>query len=326
MPEETKQEQVISRDGGGGGQGRHTPEPAPPPSLQMPLQGKRILVTRTREQASALNERLRALGAIPVEFPTIQIVPPEDWKPLDRALIRLCAGEMKEPYYTWLVFTSANGVKICFERLETLGYNAQAIGNVRVAAIGPATAHALTRYGISADLVPDEYIAEEVAAALIADVHRRGESLEGKRILLARAAGARKVLVTELQRAGAIVEEVAAYHTLGAASDNEQGREVLRLLQTRQLDILTFTSSSTVRHFMQWLTGCAVHAHMHLITHNPQLKIACIGPVTSQTARELGLDVHIEASEFTINGLVEAIVQHEEKASRTQSPEGDGLA
>lgn len=304
MPEEIKQEQVISRDGG------HTSDPA----LHKPLQGKHILVTRTREQASALNERLRALGAIPVEFPTIQIVPPQDWELLDRALLRLCAGEVKEPYYTWLVFTSANGVKICCERLETLGYDVQAIGSVRVAAIGPATAQALTRYGISADLVPDEYIAEGVAAALIADAHRRGESLEGRRILLARAAEARKILVTELQRAGAIVEEVAAYHTLGAANGDEQGREVIRLLQTRQLDILTFTSSSTVRHFMQWLTGCAVRAPVHLITHNPQLKIACIGPVTSQTARELGLDVHIEASEFTIDGLVEAIVQHEEQS------------
>jgi uroporphyrinogen-III synthase len=237
----------------------------------MPLQGKRILVTRTREQASALNERLRALGAIPVEFPTIQIVPPEHWEPLDRALLRLCAGE-GEPYYTWLVFTSANGVKICCERLETLGYNARAIGNVRVAAIGPATAHALTRYGISADLVPGEYIAEEVAAALIADANRRGESLEGKRVLLARAAEARKVLVTELQRAGAIVEEVAAYHTLGAASDDEQGREVLRLLQARQLDFLTFTSSSTVRHFMQWLTQYAgdVHVECQFIEHVPR--------------------------------------------------------
>jgi uroporphyrinogen-III synthase len=306
MPEEMKQEQVISRDGGQGG---NTPDRA----LHKPLQGKRILVTRTREQASALNERLRALGAIPVEFPTIQIVPPQDWELLDRALIQLCAGEVKEPYYTWLVFTSVNGVKICCERLETLGYNAQAIESVRVAAIGPATAQALMRYGISADLVPGEYIAEGVAAALIADAHRRGESLAGKRILLARAAEARKILVTELQRAGAIVEELAAYRTLGAASNDEQEREVLRLLQARQLDILTFTSSSTVRHFMQWRTECAAHAPMDLITHNPQLKIACIGPVTSRTARELGLDVHIEASEFTIDGLVEAIVQHEEK-------------
>ncbi len=110
---------------------------------------------------------------------------------------------------------------------------------------------------------------------------------------------------------------MAAYRTRGAVIDDEQGHEVLRLLQAGQLDILTFTSSSTVRHFVQWLADCAPGAAVSPIahvTHNPQLKIACIGPITSQTARELGLDVQIEASEFTIDGLVEAIVQHEEIA------------
>jgi len=304
-------------------------------TTSFPLQGKRILVTRASKQAGALSDRLRKLGAIPVEFPIIQIAPPEDWALLDDALKRLCAcsppiyrGEFlihrgtseareAESYYTWLVFTSANGVNICFDRLITLAYNTNDIGNVRVAAIGPATAQALRHHGVKPDLVPDEYIAEGVAAALIEDAHCHGESLEGKRILILRAAEARKVLVEKLQRAGAIVEEVAAYRTRGAVIDDEQGHEVLRLLQAHQLDILTFTSSSTVRHFVQWLAdrapGAAV-SPIALVTHNPQLKIACIGPITSQTARELGLDVQIEASEFTIDGLVEAIVQHEETA------------
>ena len=348
----------------------------------LPLQGKRILVTRTRQQAGALSERLRALGAIPIEFPTIHIVPPQDWEPLDSALRRLCipettsgrpqgiaptihdkpgpqleysrGGARPQPasYYTWLVFTSANGVSICFERLHSIGYDARAIGNVRVAAIGPATAATLARYGVNADLVPDEYIAEGVAAALIEDARQRGELLAGKRILLARAEGARKVLVTELRQAGAVVDEVAAYRTSAAASDDEQGREVLRLLQARQLDILTFTSSSTVRNFIHWLVECtgkddidgelggvgitaprgydesghpAWGAGIHDKSGTYAIaslawfaggkpKIACIGPITSQTARELGLDVDIEAKEFTIDGLVEAIVQHEEKA------------
>jgi uroporphyrinogen-III synthase len=312
-----------------------------------PLQGKRILVTRASEQAGALSDRLRELGAIPVEFPTIHIIPPEDWAPLDDALKRLYAcrppihrgtseacrppihrgtSEAREAqsYYTWLVFTSANGVNTCFDRLNKVFPSMNrgpainrgpTAGSVRVAAIGPATAQALRHHGIKPDLVPDEYIAEGVAAALIEDAHRHGESLEWKRILIVRAAEARKVLVEELQRAGAIVEEVAAYRTRGAVIDNERGHEVLRLLQAGQLDILTFTSSSTVRHFVQWLTDCAPGAAVSpivLVTHNPQLKIACIGPITSQTARELGLDVQIEASEFTIDGLVEAIVQHEE--------------
>ena len=302
-------------------------------TTSFPLQGKRILVTRASKQAGALNDRLRKLGAIPVEFPIIQIGPPEDWAPLDDALKRLCAcspptyrGEFlihqgtseardEESYYTWLVFTSANGVNICFDRLNTLAYNTNDISKVRVAAIGPATAQALRHHGVEPELVPDEYIAEGIAAALIEDAHGHGESLEGKRILILRAAEARKVLVEQLQRAGAVVEEVAAYRTRGAVIDDERGHEVLRLLQAHQLDILTFTSSSTVRYFVQWLADCAPGAAVSpivLVTHNPQLKIACIGPITSQTARELGLNVQIEASEFTIDGLVEAIVQHEE--------------
>lgn len=284
--------------------------------VSLPLNGKHILVTRTREQASALSERLRTLGAIPIEFPTIRIVPPQDWEPLDNALRKLSTTD-SVGYYDWLIFTSANGVNIVINRLHHLGYNPSAISTVRVAAIGPATAAALAQHGIIANLVPDEYIAEAIAAALIEDAVRRGESLEGKRMLVARAAEARKVLVTELQQAGALVDEVAAYHTLPVASDDEQGRKIVRMLQDHQIDIVTFTSSSTVRNFMQWVIECEQGipgSHTNLVKRNSHLKIACIGPITSQTARELGLDVHIEAKEFTIEGLVEAIVQHEEKS------------
>jgi uroporphyrinogen-III synthase len=272
----------------------------------LPLQGKRVLVTRTRDQASALSERLSALGAIPVEFPTIRIVPPEDWSALDAALLRLYT--QKEPVYNWLIFTSANGVNICCERLREIGYEPQALQNVRVATIGPATAAALARYGIHADIIPDEYIAEGVSAALIEDARRRGTSLAGQRVLLARAAEARKVLVTDLQQAGAQVDEVAAYYTHTVASDDERGRAVLRLLRERQLDILTFTSSSTVRNFVAWLQSCTEHSGMEPL-HST---IACIGPITAQTARELGLHVDIEAQEFTIDGLVNALVKYEE--------------
>src|SRR5579872_6451561 len=217
----------------------------------LPLQNKRVLVTRTREQASTLSILLRSLGALPIECPTIRILPPEDWEPLDNALKRLCANG-----FDWLVLTSVNGVNICFERLRDLGYSARDISNVRVAAIGPATAASLSQYGIAADIVPDEYIAESVVTALINEARQKGKSLQGLRILLARAAEARKVLVTELRQAGAIVDEVAAYHTVSAAVDDERGLEVVRLLRNRQLDIITFTSSSTVRNFMQWLMQC----------------------------------------------------------------------
>ncbi len=272
----------------------------------LPLQGRRVLVTRTRAQASALSERLSALGAVPVEFPTIRIVPPQDWSALDAALARLYTS--KEPVYNWLIFTSANGVNICCERLRELGYEPSALQGVRVATIGPATAAALARYGIHADIIPDEYIAEGVSAALIEDARGRGTSLAGQRVLLARAAEARKVLVTDLQQAGAQVDEVAAYYTHTVASDDERGRAVLRLLRERQLDILTFTSSSTVRNFVAWFQSCTEHRGMEPL-HST---IACIGPITAQTARELGLHVDIEAQEFTIDGLVNALVKYEE--------------
>ena len=285
-----------------------------PKSTLMPLQGKRILVTRTREQASKLSERLRALGAIPVEFPVIRIVPPEDWHVLDSALERLFAHEGSA--YDWLVLTSANGVTICCGRLCTLGYEVrdlQTKQHVRIATIGPATAAALTHYGITADLVPDEYIAESVVTALIADTRKRDSSIAGQRILLARAAEARQSLVSELQRAGALVNEVAAYSTVPATNDDGQGHEILNLLFSRQLAILTFTSSSTVRNFFMWLKsreqGTTTTLRDLIMEHT---LVASIGPITSQAARELGLHVDIEAKEFTIDGLVNAIVQHEE--------------
>ncbi|MFL5628564.1 MAG: uroporphyrinogen-III synthase [Ktedonobacteraceae bacterium] len=285
----------------------------------LPLQGKHILVTRTREQAHAFSERLQALGAIPVEFPIIRIVPPSDWQALDAAIGKLfLADAQQQPYYSWLVFTSANGVHIFCQRLQSLGLNTQLLVDVRVAAIGPATAAALKGYGITADLVPAEYIAESIAATLLEDTTKRGESLQGKHILLPRAAEARKILVAELQQAGAIVDEIAAYYTLPVAGDDEQGRAILSRLDKHEIDIITFTSSSTVRNFMQWLTSYGVqgiHSPMRLVTGDQQLKIASIGPITSHTARELGLPVHIEAHEFTIEGLVEAIVKASQAAN-----------
>lgn len=276
----------------------------------LPLYNKRILVTRTREQASVMSEKLRALGAVPVEFPTIRIVPPQDWRQLDAALRRLYTQTGSD--YSWLVFTSVNGVNICCERLCSLGYDPQAVRNVRIVAIGPATAAALTKYGLQADLVPDEYIAEGVVVALLADAEQKGTSLAGQRILLARAAEARKVLVTELQQAGAIVDEVAAYYTLPLAGDDERGREVVSLLRQNQLAVLTFTSSSTVRNFVAWLKNCEQFSaySLHDLTRQPRPAVACIGPITAQTAHELGLPVDVEASQFTIDGLIKAIVAY----------------
>ena len=278
----------------------------------LPLQGRRILITRTHEQAGTFSSQLSSLGAIPVEFPTIRVVAPEDWEPLDNALKRLCEAD----WYDWLVFTSANGVRICFERLLRLGYHARTFGDVRIAAIGPATATTLTKYGVKVDIVPAKYIAEDVASALIEGAHKRGEPLEGKRVLLARAAEARNVLVTELQRVGIIVDVVAAYRTVGVNKEDKQGHKILSQLEAQQLDILTFTSSSTVRYFMHWLIendAPFTNTFMSSVMQHTRPKIACIGPITSQTAREFGLDVHIEAQVYTIAGLVDAIIRNEEK-------------
>jgi uroporphyrinogen III methyltransferase/synthase len=276
------------------------------------LEGRRILNTRSYEQAGVLSFQLSALGAIPVEFPTIQIVAPEDWEPLDNALKRLCESD----WYDWLVFTSANGVRICFERLISLGYHVKSIGEVRIAAIGPATAMALEMYGANVELVPTQYIAEATASTLIEDARKRGEPLEGKRVFLARAAEARDVLIHELQKAGIEVDVVAAYRTIGIDKANERGQMIIRLLEAQELDIITFTSSSTVRNFMQWLMDYDANftnTFIRSVVDLARPKIACIGPITSQTARECGLKVHIEAHVYTIAGLVEAIVQNEEK-------------
>jgi uroporphyrinogen-III synthase len=277
----------------------------------LPLQGKHVLVTRTREQAGTLSANLRAAGAIPVELPVIRIVPPADWSPLDQAL-REQAGNAA---YDWLIFTSANGVKMALERLCALGLEPRSLSAARIATIGPATAAALEEYGLSAALVPEEYIAESVAEALLRDAAQRGETLAGKRVLLARAAEARQVLVTELEQAGARVDVVAAYQTLPVAQDDERGREVIDLLRQQQLDIITFTSSSTVHHFMHWLSQSAPEIALLLAYPGKQPArplIACIGPITASTARDYGLDIAVEAREFTTAGLVEALITYEE--------------
>jgi len=278
----------------------------------LPLEGLRILNTRTHEQAGTFSSQLSVLGATSVEFPTIRIIAPEDWEPLDNALKRLCEAN----WYDWLVFTSANGVQICFERMNRLGYHVKSIGEVRIAAIGPATASTLRKYGVEVDLVPATYIAEAVFSALIDDAYKQGEQLVAKRLLLARAAEARNVLVHELQRVGVEVDVVAAYRTVGVDKDNEQGQRILRQLEAQELDIITFTSSSTVRNFMQWLTvqiGSFSETFIQRTVEFARPKIACIGPITSQTARECGLKVHIEAQVYTIAGLVEAIIRNEGK-------------
>ncbi len=251
-----------------------------------PLFGRRIVVTRAREQASDLVRRLTDLGAECLETPAIRIAPPPDWRPLDAAIADLSSTD-------WVIFTSVNGVDFFFQRLEATGRDARALAGVKTAAIGPATAARLKRHGIRSDLLPETYRAEAIVEAF------RREALSGRVVLLPRAAEARPVLPRELAALGAVVREVEAYRTLPAESD---AAELLARLEERTIDLITFTSSSTVSHFLKRLPPARLAG---LIAGIP---CACIGPITAETARRAGLEVAVEASVYTIEGLVEAIL------------------
>ena len=251
-----------------------------------PLFGKRVLVPRTRAQASAFSRRLLEEGADPVEIPTIVIQPLEDFTDLDPVLASL-------PSYAWVVFTSTNGVEAVFQRLGHLGMDTRAFGSTRVCAIGPATASALKEQGIVADFIPSEYVSEAIVEGL------GSKDLKGKPVLLLRAEEGRAALTTGLSQQGALVKEVPVYRTTLPQDSRENARS---LLSDDRMDVVAFTSSSTVRNLIELLDGDT----------NPLKSaiIACIGPITAQTARESGLEVDIMAEEHTIPGLVEALVEH----------------
>ncbi len=252
-----------------------------------PLFGKRIVVTRSRDQAGSLSELLREQGADPVEVPVLEIVPPESYEEMDAAIARLSG-------YDWVVFTSVNGVKSLLDRVEALGLDVRAFGGARLAAIGPATAQELRGYHLKVDLVPAEFVAEAAAAALVSS------GVAGRKILLPRADLAREALAIELERAGALVDNVVAYRTVPARSDLSRLRD---WMSTGQMDAVTFASSSTVRYFVAGLGEDAVS----LLAGTA---VACIGPITASTARELGIRVDLVASEHTIPGLVSAMVEY----------------
>jgi uroporphyrinogen III methyltransferase/synthase len=251
-----------------------------------PLFGQRVLVTRTRQQASALSARLRALGAEAIELPTISISPPDDRTPLDRAIAEVS-------HYDWIIFTSVNGVGQFWEQLACAGLDARALYGVQLAAIGPATAARLGEYGLRADYMPDEYVAEAIAAGL--------GDVRGQRVLLPRADIARPALADLLRQNGATIVEVAAYRTLRPRMDADK---LSRLLA--RVTVATFTSSSTVSN----LAAMAQDAGLELPQALAQATIACIGPITAATARELGLQVTVVAKAYTIEGLVEALLGH----------------
>jgi uroporphyrinogen III methyltransferase/synthase len=252
-----------------------------------PLFGRRIVVTRAAEQASELVDRLERLGAEAFAAPTIELDSLERHEQaLDRAL---CSIET----FDWIIFTSAHGVEVFFQRLATTEGDSRRLGCTQVAAIGPGTARALSRYGVRADWVPDEFRAEALADGLATQVR-------GKRVLLPRAEGARDVLPKSLERAGAQVVDVGIYRARPPASLPQRVRE---LLGQQSIDAITFTSSSTVRHF-HGLLGEGATSKMR------GAAVACIGPITAETARGLGWRVDVEAREYTTEGLVEALIDY----------------
>ena len=257
-----------------------------------PLLGKRIIVTRARQQASDLVSRLSDLGAECLEYPTIKIVPPNNPEPLQEAVKNL-------PAYDWIVFTSVNGVIHFFEQLFAAGKDVRALSQMQTAAIGPATAEQLGKYGLNSDIVPETYRAESVVDAF------KEMNVKGKKILLPRAREARPILPVELTKMGAEVDEIPAYETLIAA---ENADDLTRQLEEKRVDLVTFTSSSTVKNFKALLPADQFKKLLQGVT------IASIGPITTETAKELDLDVHISAESFTIPGLVEAILQYYHKS------------
>ncbi|ABR46304.1 uroporphyrin-III C-methyltransferase [Alkaliphilus metalliredigens QYMF] len=251
----------------------------------LPLHGQRILVTRTREQASQLSTKLKALGGDVVEYPTIEIRPAQDIEGVNAKLKRIHQGD-------YIIFTSVNGVKAFFERLKALKMDVREMGPGKLVAIGPATAKALEEKGLLVEVIPETYVAEGIIDCLKESIK------EGDKVFLPRANIARKALNEGLEALGAQVEEIEIYETVLPV----QGEQHLRELLVEGIDWITFTSSSTVQNFMDLLGK----EDRHLLE---SVKIASIGPITGKTAKKLGLPVDVQAKEYTIAGLVQAMME-----------------
>ena len=259
-----------------------------------PLFGKKIVVTRARAQASDMVARLTDLGAECLEYPTIKTIAPEDYTRLDKAMDALSD-------YHWIIFTSVNGVDFFFNRLAEKGFDTRALGNLRTACIGPVTAERLRSHGIATDILPDSFQAESIIKAF------KNEPMTGKRVLLPRAAEARMILPEELSKMGAKVDEIAVYRTV---DDTEHIGQLIRQLEDHAIDLITFTSSSTVTNFKKLIPDDRFGS---LMEHTA---IAAIGPITAETAEKNGFRVDISADTFTIPGLCDAIVRHYQNLNR----------
>lgn len=263
------------------------------------LAGCRILVSRARAQAGALADGLRALGAEVQEIPFIEIRQPRSFKGLDESL-KLVAE------YEWLILTSVNGVRAMFDRMALLNIPRRVLAHLNIAAIGPATRAAIEREGLKVAVTPSEYVAEAIVESL-------SDKVRGKRVLLCRAKVARDVIPSELRQMGAFLDVVEAYETVIPRSSRVELRAVLRD-PARRPHVITFTSSSTVNNYVALLGIRSGRSRLVQGILN-----ASIGPVTSDTLRQHELSVDLQASEYTIPGLIAAIVKHAQ--ARQHQPE-----
>jgi uroporphyrinogen III methyltransferase / synthase len=262
------------------------------------LAGKKILITRAREQSGHSATLLKKLGAEVIEFPTIEIVPPTTWRGFDRAIDQLKS-------YDWIIFTSANGVNFFFERLREKGRDCYMPSSVKVCAIGPATASQLKDKGIRVDYVPKEFVAEAILKGFKEMV------VKGRRILLARAKEARDVLPQGLRKIGAEVDVVVVYQTVKPKGGS---RRLKKLLRDGGIDVITFTSSSTVNHFAELLKKEDLKKLLDGIA------IACIGPITARTAKKWEMRVQILPKQYTIPALTRSIAEYFAKRNLSPHP------
>jgi uroporphyrinogen III methyltransferase/synthase len=270
----------------------HPPSPAPP------LVGKTILVTRAATQSGQFSDRLRGLGATVLEMAALEIVAPSSWEPLDRAIAQLQT-------FDWLILTSANGVEFFFQRLRELGQDSRALATVKVAVVGRKTAEVLQQQGIVPDFIPPNYLAD----ALV-EHFPGGQNLQGLTCLFPRVeSGGRETLTAELAVQGVHITEVAAYQSQCPKTVHP---EVLDALQQARVDVITFASSKTVDHFCQLLqqaTGMEKNADAApWRSWLAAVKIASIGPQTSRSCEKLLGRVDVEATEFTLDGLIQAML------------------
>jgi uroporphyrinogen-III synthase len=256
------------------------------PNEKYPLAGTRVLVGRTRHQAGSLSASLRSLGAAVIEIPFIEIREPQSYQPLDDVLKNIKS-------YDWLILTSANGVEAMWKRVRKVRITRRALKHLQIAAIGPATKLAIEKHGLKVKMVPEEYIAESVVKGL-------RDKVKGKRVVLIRARVARDVIPGDLRAAGAHVDVVEAYETVVPEKSRARLRGLMKNA-ARRPHLVTFTSSSTVKNFAELLGDL----NAGILS---RVQFASIGPVTSATLRELQWPVAVEAREFTMGGLIRAIV------------------